>query len=343
MLNTYIHLVWVSGIFGMDVGGTLTKIVYFEAKLSNHDYHPPQKWERSDTQEIPSSESIRPPNLLRSSSFGNLIDASHQKALHELYTNLTLFDQHVKDSDPNTTYARDDRLSFYSSVLEGRIHFLHFETRNMVHAIKLLEATGVTEHIRTIGCTGGGAMKYAPMFEDELNIKFHSFDELGSLIRGMNFALTNVKDECYTYRVENEVSENVNNSGASNNSEAAPNAQGTQQAPAQAPSSPWKQRNAKDYVKKEFIPHEAFTQESLFPYLVVNIGSGVSILKVSSSDKFERVSGSSVGGGTYWGLCRLLTRCSNYAEVLEFAESGDTTNVDMLVRDIYGGSCKYFL
>ncbi len=87
-----------------------------------------------------------------------------------------------------------------------------------------------------------------------------------------------------------------------------------------------------------------------FPYLVVNIGSGVSILKVSAPGKFERVSGSSVGGGTFWGLCRLLVPSariddpslgdSAYEKCLELAKNGDSTTVDMLVRDIFGGDCK---
>jgi type II pantothenate kinase len=71
--------------------------------------------------------------------------------------------------------------------------------------------------------------------------------------------------------------------------------------------------------------------------LLVNIGSGVSILKVTSPGTFERVSGSSLGGGTYWGLCRLLTKCARFEDVLDIAENGDATEVDMLVRDIYGG------
>ena len=63
--------------------------------------------------------------------------------------------------------------------------------------------------------------------------------------------------------------------------------------------------------------------------------------KIDSPGKFVRVSGSSVGGGTYWGLCRLLTNCATYEEVLDLAESGDATEVDMLVRDIYGGGCEW--
>ena len=54
---------------------------------------------------------------------------------------------------------------------------------------------------------------------------------------------------------------------------------------------------------------------ALFPFLLVNIGSGVSIVKVNGLRSFERVSGSAIGGGTFWGLCRLLCPdCATFAE-----------------------------
>jgi pantothenate kinase len=37
--------------------------------------------------------------------------------------------------------------------------------------------------------------------------------------------------------------------------------------------------------------------------------------QVDSPGKYCRVSGSSLGGGTYWGLCRLLTKCKTFDEV----------------------------
>ena len=63
------------------------------------------------------------------------------------------------------------------------------------------------------------------------------------------------------------------------------------------------------------------------PYLLVNIGSGVSMLKVAGDGGFERVSGSSMGGGTFWGLCRLLTRVSSFDEMLELSSRGDSSKV----------------
>ena len=88
--------------------------------------------------------------------------------------------------------------------------------------------------------------------------------------------------------------------------------------------------------KKEFISKDALTRDSLFPYLLVNIGSGVSIIKVDK-DGHERVSGSNIGGGTFWGLCRLLTGLKDYDEMLTLSAQADNAKVDMLVGDIYGG------
>ncbi|KAF8005956.1 hypothetical protein BT93_K0284 [Corymbia citriodora subsp. variegata] len=97
------------------------------------------------------------------------------------------------------------------------------------------------------------------------------------------------------------------------------------------------------------IRHEAFTHiegqkefvqldhNELFPYLLVNVGSGVSMIKVDGDGKFQRVSGTNVGGGTYWGLGRLLTKCKSFDELLELSQQGDNRTIDMLVGDIYGG------
>ncbi|XP_038602403.1 4'-phosphopantetheine phosphatase isoform X2 [Tachyglossus aculeatus] len=100
------------------------------------------------------------------------------------------------------------------------------------------------------------------------------------------------------------------------------------------------------------IPHEAFIYQkdadpefrfqtnhpNIFPYLLVNIGSGVSIVKVESEDRFEWIGGSSIGGGTFWGLGALLTKTKKFDELLHLASKGQHTNVDMLVQDIYGGA-----
>lgn len=96
------------------------------------------------------------------------------------------------------------------------------------------------------------------------------------------------------------------------------------------------------------IPREVFTysetdpmhfsspSDDIYPYLLVNIGSGVSFLKVSGPRNYERVGGTSLGGGTLWGLLSLLTGARTFDDMLDMASRGDNSKVDMLVGDIYG-------
>ncbi|KAG7650072.1 Type II pantothenate kinase [Arabidopsis thaliana x Arabidopsis arenosa] len=98
------------------------------------------------------------------------------------------------------------------------------------------------------------------------------------------------------------------------------------------------------------VPREAFTyldgqkkfveidHNDLYPYLLVNIGSGVSMIKVDGDGKYERISGTSLGGGTFLGLGKLLTKCKSFDELLELSHHGNNRVIDMLVGDIYGGT-----
>ncbi|KZZ87707.1 pantothenate kinase [Ascosphaera apis ARSEF 7405] len=96
------------------------------------------------------------------------------------------------------------------------------------------------------------------------------------------------------------------------------------------------------------IPNEIFTysetdpmrfapaRPDVYPYLLVNIGSGVSMVKVTGPRQFTRVGGTSLGGGTFWGITSLLTGVKSFDKMLQLADEGDNAGVDMLVGDIYG-------
>eukprot|EP01105_Mastigella_eilhardi_P007292 TRINITY_DN18791_c0_g1_i1.p1 TRINITY_DN18791_c0_g1~~TRINITY_DN18791_c0_g1_i1.p1 ORF type:complete len:440 (-),score=105.80 TRINITY_DN18791_c0_g1_i1:129-1334(-) len=90
---------------------------------------------------------------------------------------------------------------------------------------------------------------------------------------------------------------------------------------------------------KKFLPTKGLAppgQDTIFPYLLVRVGSGVSIYKVQNATSFERVSGSAIGGGTFWGLCKLLTDAKKYEQAKEYTVKGDNRKVDLQVGDIYG-------
>lgn len=80
----------------------------------------------------------------------------------------------------------------------------------------------------------------------------------------------------------------------------------------------------------------AEARPDVYPYLLVNIGSGVSMIKVSGPRQFERVGGTHLGGGTFWGIMSLLTGARTFDDMLAMADRGDNAGVDMLVGDIYG-------
>ena len=78
------------------------------------------------------------------------------------------------------------------------------------------------------------------------------------------------------------------------------------------------------------IPPEDLT----FPNITSNIGSGVSILKVSSVEKYERVGGTLMGGGTLIGLSKLIIGIDDYDKILELASKGNYENVDLTKKDL---------
>ncbi|KAI3971389.1 hypothetical protein MKW92_043751 [Papaver armeniacum] len=72
--------------------------------------------------------------------------------------------------------------------------------------------------------------------------------------------------------------------------------------------------------KKESV---ATDKNDLFPYLCVNIGSGVVILKIEGDGNYETVDGTCIGGITCWGLGRLLTKCKSFNEIIESSKRGN--------------------
>ena len=84
--------------------------------------------------------------------------------------------------------------------------------------------------------------------------------------------------------------------------------------------------------------HSVPASDLEYPHLAVNIGSGVSIVKLTGTDAIEinRMGGTMMGGGTLTGLGLLLTGLDNYDDLVELASKGDHKIVDLTVKDIYG-------
>ncbi|PMB63794.1 Pantothenate kinase [Beauveria bassiana] len=196
----------------------------------------------------------------------------------------------------------------------GRLTFQIFETDRIDDCVEFMrdlrdrqaKLTGSRPSDLAVMATGGGAYKFYDKIRDALGVDVSREDEMECLIIGELFL------------------------------SAARSSQLPQTNPL-----------GLDFFITE-IPREVFTysetepmhfvgpREAIYPYLLVNIGSGVSMLKVTGPRAFERVGGTSLGGGTLWGLLSLLTGARTFDEMLEQAGRGDNTHVDMLVGDIYG-------
>ncbi|KAI0848417.1 fumble-domain-containing protein [Daldinia vernicosa] len=177
----------------------------------------------------------------------------------------------------------------------GRLNFQSFETDRIDDCIELmrhlqdkqLALNGSKHGELCVMATGGGAYKYYDRIRQRLGVDVLREDEMECLIIGLDFFITEIPREVFTY------------------SETDP-------------------------------MHFASPNANIYPYMLVNIGSGVSILKVSGPRTYERVGGTSLGGGTLWGILSLLTPAESFDEMLDMAAHGDNTKVDMLVGDIYG-------
>jgi len=274
--------------------------------------------------------------------------------------------------------VKDHNLKFYSRQLGGEFHFIRFETRRMQNAMDLIRANNLHLNIREMGATGGGAHKYAAQWKEELGIEMQKQDELESLVAGMQFVLSTVVGECYTFRPidknhssrtpsrseswdshgNDEENHHVNQAhkkaidetqgkgaGADNDTShpiGAPLDEDDEHNVSEEDASSRSSRSEDDRGKGDDwwwsrkVQRDAISESSTYPYLLVTIGTGVSILRVDGPRKQERISGSTIGGGTYWGLIRLLTDIENFEDVMKLAERGDPSKVDMMVGDIYG-------
>ncbi|XP_039047037.1 pantothenate kinase 1-like [Hibiscus syriacus] len=213
------------------------------------------------------------------------------------------YDDSCRDDDDELRSQND---SLYSKsdngqpVLDGRIHFAKFETSKISDCLEFLSSLKL--------CLGGFHDCSAPL-SDKIFIKATG---------GGAYKFADLFKEKLGFSLDKEDEMECLVAGANFLLKAV-------------------HQEAFTYLdgQKEFVQIDT---NDLYPYLLVNIGSGVSMIKVDEDGKFERVSGTSLGGGTFWGLGRLLTKCRNFDELLELSHHGNNRVIDMLVGDIYGGT-----
>jgi type II pantothenate kinase len=71
--------------------------------------------------------------------------------------------------------------------------------------------------------------------------------------------------------------------------------------------------------------------------LVVNMGTGTTLVTASDDKKIEHIGGTAVGGGTIEGLGKRMLGKNGFKDLEEMANMGDTNNIDLTVADVEGG------
>mmetsp|Transcript_85621 Transcript_85621/g.169933 ORF Transcript_85621/g.169933 Transcript_85621/m.169933 type:complete len:531 (+) Transcript_85621:61-1653(+) len=179
--------------------------------------------------------------------------------------------------------------------------------------------------VRRVAAAGGGACKLAALFRDALRVEIEPVKELAAVVDGLLVlashastapAFHNVGSTGETCAVTDLFALTGNSSLNTHKGKILDlftlGADG-KQMPLPWPDTP-------------------------FPFILVNMGSGVSILRVDSeaANDYVRVGGTACGGGTFLGLARALTSACTFEEALALAAEGDASHVDKLVSDIYG-------
>ncbi|KAI9486487.1 MAG: pantothenate kinase [Benjaminiella poitrasii] len=233
----------------------------------------------------------------------NIVGACVSEAFHSAHETRDILlpnqTEHVSQIavDIGGTLAKITYFTLFADRKGGRLHFKTFETEKVDECIdyivKLLkDAQHHYGSQQILKATGGGAHLYYNKLRFRLpGVIVQKEDEMECLITGLNFFITEIPYEVFTY---NELDANP-------------------------------------------IRFEE-RSKNVYPYMLVNIGSGVGIFKVDGPgpNDFSRISGTSLGGGTLWGLLSLLTDAPSFDDMLEISKSGDNRNIDLLVGDIYG-------
>lgn len=79
-----------------------------------------------------------------------------------------------------------------------------------------------------------------------------------------------------------------------------------------------------------------YSVKSLYPYILVVIRSGMTIHRVNSVNKIAKIGSSAIGGSTFVGLMRMLTKFTDPEQAIHQSISGNNMKIDLSVGDIYG-------
>lgn len=304
---------------GIDIGGTLAKVTYFTRKHdednSTHGNGGKLKFFKIETEKINEFIHFLKKLIVSIEVENGILKIDESKNLTvEYYT------KNFKNHSINLYGTGGGSIKFSAKLAQD----LQL-TRNVITN----STSSLAGLLSNNGTTGSGLPQQQPVLKAK--------DEMESLIVGLNFLLNNVPNEVFVYddnlnlKIEDERKLKYINF-----------TKNPQSLPTNDDINDMGNANDHNNTDNDDILNAAQLEkdddDSVYPYLLVNIGSGVSMIKVTGPKSHIRIGGSSIGGGTLWGILSLLTNAKTYDDMLGMASNGDNANVDMLVGDIYGES-----
>lgn len=185
--------------------------------------------------------------------------------------------------------------------MDSCIEFINYliESSAASHSIPIGEFK--TKHVK-IMATGGGAHLFYDRLVHDLGVEVRKEEEMECLIAGLTFFME-IPHEVFWYsdQLVHSISHPASKCSVQHDHSASEERQiPPDELPRPSPNPP----------QYSLLFDEHPTPQ--FPCMLVNIGSGVSIIKVDGDGQYERISGTSLGGGTLWGLLSLLTGADTF-------------------------------
>ncbi|KAH0571577.1 Pantothenate kinase 4 [Spironucleus salmonicida] len=210
--------------------------------------------------------------------------------------------------------------SFTSHVIRGKFLFFFFQQTDFNMLINFLNVHNFPfSYKKELRCTGGGAVKFRTQLLERTNFdSISQFDEIQSLHKGMMFLTgLKLKNEVYTLLGKAPVSCLQQPHRLNFDSRFFENHQ---------PSDAIQQKiNWFQHSQSASLSKYVYDVSWLYPCLLVQIGSGISILHVTQQN-IVRVDGSALGGGVFLNLAKLLTHCE-FDQLLKLETQGHASKL----------------
>ncbi|KAG7375310.1 hypothetical protein PHYPSEUDO_001957, partial [Phytophthora pseudosyringae] len=123
-------------LFGLDIGGTLAKMVYFQS--------------------ADGAAAAQRRQMERQLNRSDPLTASERRRVEG---SLPLIDDFVMSLHATDEAQREERLQMFVPELGGTIHFINFPTAKMDEITDFVRRRFFHRYIKKIACTGGGAFK----------------------------------------------------------------------------------------------------------------------------------------------------------------------------------------